>query len=381
MSQNLEILIIENSATDIEIYEDAILNLNKEFRDEFKIIPSIVKSKEDGHAALKDKDWVAAFVDLKLSSENILAAEEGNELVREIFQKLRFPVTILSNTPQEISQEFEKSVFLKVYEKSAVNYQDLLKDSIRLYKTGVIEILGGKGLINEYVNEIFWNHLSHTLDFWVSQEESLPNEELKKILLRYTLSHLQENLFRNEVGDFEKHHPSEFYIFPPINEEVFTGDIITFNDQKYIILNPACDMVIRNYSDYKSNGNPAQRNSSFVLLCKLVTLDSVLSGPVINDKNAISGKAKDIVQNKKSRYHFLPPYYELKGYVIDFQDITTKLCNEVESDGEIFATVSSIFLKDIIARFSFYYSRQGAPDMDFGHIERAILEIYDSGKK
>jgi hypothetical protein len=54
----------------------------------------------------------------------------------------------------------------------------------------------------------------------------------------------------------------------------------------------------------------------------------------------------------------LPPFDGNNGYLIDFQDVTTI---SFTNDLERIATISSPFIKDIISRFSNYYSRQGQP--------------------
>lgn len=51
-----------------------------------------------------------------------------------------------------------------------------------------------------------------------------------------------------------------------------------------------------------------------------------------------------------------------KNSFIDFRRIIT-LDRLDDSNIESVATISAPFLKDIIARFSYYYSRQGQPEL------------------
>lgn len=377
MSKEIKLLIVENNVSDIQIYEDAIYNINNDIEGEgFVIDYKVVKTKTEAQAEIVNDQWAAAFVDLKLSSENILAAQEGNEVVGEVFQKRRFPIVILSNTPEEISQEFKdnQSILLKVVEKSSASYEELIREVVRLYRTGIINILGGKGLIVDFLNKIFWEHLVHTVPFWQDQQE-LDQSELEKIIVRYTLSHLNENLKRNEIGDFQEHHPSEFYIYPPINEELFTGDIVKIGQAAYVVLNPACDMVIRNFSQYKNQGQSPIRKAKYLLLCKIVTLEEALGKSHLNEDNQLTGAAKNIIKNKTDRFHFIPRFLEIGGMAIDFQAIkSAQFDSEEVQEVTLIATIASPFLKDVISRFSFYYSRQGAPS-----IRQSLIEQYFIG--
>ena len=210
---------------------------------------------------------------------------------------------------------------------------------------------------------------------WHISSNTINNDEVKKILLRYTLSHLQENLYRNDAGEFESHHSPEFYIIPPINDEIFTGDIVGYENSKYIVLNPACDLVIRNYKAYLKESELPVRNSKFFLLAKLLELNEISELENLNTSNKSRNKLDKYC--KKGQYYFLPPFLDLKGYLIDFQNIKS-ISTEHEKEMDIIATVATSFLKDIIARFSFYYSRQGAPDLDSDHYYPLIVSNYQS---
>ncbi len=63
-------------------------------------------------------------------------------------------------------------------------------------------------------------------------------------------------------------------------------------------------------------------------------------------------------------YHYLPEVSGImdKNSFIDFRRIIT-LDRLDDSNIESVATISAPFLKDIIARFSYYYSRQGQPEL------------------
>ena len=71
--------------------------------------------------------------------------------------------------------------------------------------------------------------------------------------------------------------------------------------------------------------------------------------------------------NKSSYYHWLPQTKFFKGGFLNFRKLETL---DIEKFSEIFKTppkiqISPSFVKDIVARFSSYYARQGQPDIDF----------------
>lgn len=78
----------------------------------------------------------------------------------------------------------------------------------------------------------------------------------------------------------------------------------------------------------------------------------------LTDTNFSSkNRFKNIIKNKKNKYHLLPQYNEIPSLVLDFEDINSKNFNDLE-DGYIrIATVTPPFLKNIQGRFSIYYSR------------------------
>jgi len=95
--------------------------------------------------------------------------------------------------------------------------------------------------------------------------------------------------------------------------------------------------------------------------------------PISNTKK---GELKDYMRNGRARYHYLPKSQKLASGFIDFQDKLTVASSSVDEGIKNksllrIATVANPFLKDIISRYSSYYSRQGAPDFN-------VEELYSS---
>ena len=184
---------------------------------------------------------------------------------------------------------------------------------------------------------------------------------------------MQEYLEITEESDFVKFHPAEIYITPVIKTNVFTGDIVYKNDvptQDFIVLSPSCDL--------------AQKKAKDILL---INIEDPSKG-ILNEKTGIIKKntageevineSKNIVarlvyNNYSPKYHYIPPYKDIKGGLINFQKLWSCRANTFSDNYTRRGSVTMSFTKDIISRFSYYYSRQGSPDFEFEEIMKLII--------
>lgn len=366
--RELKLLVVEDDPGQISNYKRDIKSFNLE--SDVIIIPTILDNKEDAIETLSDETQIfdAAIVDLKLDNKtNDVNEFSGNEVIRKIKSNLRFPVFVVTGTPQDLDSDLkEESSIFKVKTRGEEN--DYLEQLVLIFNTGITNILGRKGEIEKLLNNIFWKHLSSSLEMWISDTVRNPSQK-EKSLLRYTILHILEYLDQ----DLEKYHPTEFYITEPIKSNIFTGDIITYQGERYIILTPSCDIILRN------NG---ERNASRILFCKIKSLAEVIENFTNLSRNTGTNNStrksleKLIQNNGKQNYHFIPKSNFIEAGFIDFQDKLTISNLDVDRfilSGEIIriATVAMPFLKDIISRYSNYYARQGSPDFD-------TVEIYNS---
>ena len=378
MKEKIKVLIIEDTASDIETYQDTITTINMDLEG-FEITATYKRNLEEASAAiheLKD-DLDGAFIDLRLRTGTTVDVNEGNDLISEIYGKLRFPIIVLTNTPGAFDTKFPQSQFLQVFTKTDVEYYDVLMSVVEIYKTGITKILGKKGMVEHMLDNIFWKNISKSLTDWLSVEGA------EKPLLRYTLTHLQEHLEISEDGsEFDNVLPLESYITPSIKTYFFTGDIIHKKSDKtknYLILTPACDLA--------PHGETKLPKTKDILLAEI----QPLTEGVFNDKikvakkvpendeqekiceNAKSELQKIIKNNFSAKYYYLPHTSIYQGGLVNFQKLNSIKYSQVKTDYEKIGTVTSQFVKDIIAKFSFYYSRQGSPDFDFESIIKSYL--------
>ncbi len=330
----MRLLIVEDAKEQLQMYEDSIQSFSKS--ESIEISSDVFETITEGMEALNHHKYDAAIVDLKLSSNSLEL--EGMSIVNAINGKLRIPIFIVSGSIEQVEIS-ENKLFQKRLRTD--NFKNILKEIKNIYDTGITNFLVPGGTIDKNFTEIFWNHLSNDLDTWIKHNN--PNN-----LLRYILSHFQEHLDINLKGEFDEYHPFEVYIKPPIKINLHTGDLIKYNGEFFVVLTPACDIIIQ--SDGK-------RNADNIIIVKAQNFDYKTT--CLNKKNELDkNKISKYVKNSNARFHYLPPFEGNNGFIVDFQNISSiGFSNELER----VATISSSFIKDIISRFANYYSRQGQP--------------------
>ena len=141
-----------------------------------------------------------------------------------------------------------------------------------------------------------------------------------------------------------------------------TGSIIKEKDncRWFAVLTPACDLVTRKYGS---------RNTDRILIAEVDSLESLF--PWLHDENLSNCKKDELKRayrnNKSTYYHWLPRINSFEGGFLNFRKLATveigKFPEQFPTSPEIH--ISPPFVKDIVARFSSYYARQGQPGIDF----------------
>ena len=171
--------------------------------------------------------------------------------------------------------------------------------------------------------------------------------------------------------------PIEMYMFPNPIEQVCNCDIYEkkidrgeIDEEYYVVLTPSCDL--------------ANRKIDEVILCKIKRYDEVSSFKETLDRynnetskdSKVAKKAKDTLtkwfrnaQAESIRYHFLPQFSKFSGGFVDFRSIISLKYNK--DTGKIddvnykkVGVITESFKRDIVARFSSYYHRQGQPEFN-----------------
>lgn len=367
----MRILIVEDDKDLVASYKKDINQLRK--IQGIDIIETVKYDKTGALKILLEQDFDAAIVDLNLANQGG-SDTSGNEVIREIKKNLRFPIYVVTGTPHNIDHDIsEESEMFKIITKGDQDEISYIEQLVNIYNTGVTKILSRKGLINEHLNKIFWSHLSKSLDLWIKDERRTP-EEKEKSLLRYTLAHVQEYLEITDDSTFELFNPAEIYITPPIKTKTFTGDIFQSlkENELTVVLTPACDLA-----------QSPDKDDDLILL---VLVDSMSSNPLGEEINVLknnktgknriekaNNRIQTFIKNGKNQYHFLPPYKMIEGGLINFKALKAITRVELNNEYKKVATITSSFTKDITARFSYYYSRQGSPDFNIDEVKGRLL--------
>ena len=347
-------LLIEDSAEDSATFQDTIKRLN--LADEGIQYHLDVAATYDEGIRNMSKNLNGIIVDIKLDD-----GHNGNEIIHEIFQHCRVPVAIFTGTP-----DTEPNDIIKVYKKGEATHEEIIHDLCEISDTGLFNVLGGTGTIEDMMARIFWNNLYRQIDLW--KEKKVRGTDTEKVLLRYAVAHIQE-MIDNEIPVYVT---EEMYISPPINNEIKTGSILQSksDNQYYIVLSPPCDMAVHD----------GKIKTDSVLVCKIESQDEV------NEK-ATSGITKTQKQEKQiaialknnytEYYHWLPQNSLFDGGYINFRKAFTYSPDKLfEKFSAPVIKIQEGFVKSILGRFSAYYARQGQPDFNFNEEAKKIMQKF-----
>jgi CheY-like chemotaxis protein len=377
--EQLKMLIVDDSPQERRTCRDSVVR----YQDEKKCQMELVECASVEEALSKlDNSFDGAIIDLKLASQG----NEGNEVIRRIVDsQFRIPVAILTGTPDSADLNFS---YIGVFKKGEIQYADLLDTFWGIHNTGLTRIMGGRGVIEKNLNQVFLKNLLPQTNTWVAYGKKDP-ARTEKALLRHTLNHLLQLL----DDDVEQCFPEEFYIYPPLTTFVRTGSIIKRkSDQTYFaVLNPACDLVVRAGGKYKTDrlliaevddykifesvkGMQKSKNKkerTKIEECTHHHPDSECYKQLLKYQNDLMERSvSGLLRNTHSLYyHKLPKTVFFQGGFLNFRKLTSLDTESFEKEFSLpEIQISSSFIKDIVSRFASYYARQGQPDIDFADL-------------
>lgn len=351
--------LVEDREEDIKICQDSVSRYKDERDRDIELV--VYRSVDEALEKL-DNSFDGAIIDLRFPKN----PDIGNEVARYITQSnLRIPVAIMTGTPANADSDLKN---VEVYNKGEVEYVTILDQFWKIHDTGLTRIMGGRGKIEETLNRVYEENILPQKKIWIEYGK-LGSERTERALLRHVLNHLLQLL----EEDAEPSFPEEFYIHPPLSNGYRTGSIIKFkaNGTFFAVVTPACDLVVRENGEFKTDR---------VLLVEIESTDTVLTKALNGITN--NGKKKkqieSILGNKYTLYHhWLPQAVFFRGGVINFRKLTTSSQIELAEHYEPpKVQISPFFMKDVIARFSSFYARQGQPDIAIDReIERLLFEL------
>lgn len=351
---DFKLLLVEDDEQDLRLCRDCV----NDFKKEKKCSIELVECKNIDEAFEKlDNSFDGAIIDLRLAGQG----DEGTQVVRRIEEShFRIPVAILTGTPDAADPDF---TYIGVFKKGdpGAGYTDLLNHFWGIYNTGLTRIMGGRGKIEETLDHVFRNNLvpEKYRKKWV-EYGGKDSSRTEKALLRHALNHLLQLL--DDDGD--RSFPEEMYLHPPLTDKIRTGSIVKQKDggQWFTVMNPACDLVIRDGNSFKTER---------ILLVEIEQVSKVtaVATRMCGDVSNKETKLRAVFSNNFTAYHhWLPETSFFEGGFINFRKLSSFKKKDFE---RIFdkpsIQISPTFVKDVVARFSSYYARQGQPDIDFEH--------------
>ena len=350
MKEIIRIIIIEDDQQQKNMYNDVIEEYNHGNK-EYTIEAIMIDNDDTLPKLLYEDRCDCLIVDLNWGKDDV--RNSGNRVIKTIIKNKRVPIVVMSGNLNLLEEEVEDCKFFIKHDRTDL-FSDVLKEIATMFGTGYTRALGYSGKIDSMINEVFWKYMSTNIDYWGNLESGIK----EKRILRYAITRANEML----TYDGEKHdeyNAIEFYIKPPLRNQAFSGDIIIIDDKKYIIISASCDME--------------QGNADYVVMCKLEFNEiNTIMAKVKEDDSKAKDKLRNFVNNAKGRYHLLPPCKTFSGALVDFQQVSCLERKELDEKCIVLASVLPVFAKDIHARFSQYYGRQGQPQLILEEIVKYI---------
>lgn len=358
----VKILLVEDAQDQINIFSETVEVYNTKYSSDREIKYSSVKTLEEAKKKIKDdRDYDGAIVDLKLSDDQ----NGGNNVVKQMREYyIRIPVIFVTGFPDIV---IDDPIIIHKRARGTESYESDFDHLYNIKKTGLTNIMSGRGQIERALDTVYTTNLLNkdNLAAWIEYGQH-DKEKSEKALLRYTVNHLIQFL-----DDDENYFPEEAYIHPPyssyIDREpmpskmITTGSIVKKQTETkyFVVMNPACDLVIRDSGEPKTDR---------ILVAEIENEKEIRQKAVgdCTNQEKKERKIKEVYKNNYCEYlHWLPETKYFFGGLINFRKINTYdkdtfnknfFCPEIQ--------ISPFFIKDIISRFSAYYSRQGQPDID-----------------
>ena len=363
----MRILIVEDNEKDLRSFSNSV----KVYKDKKQQTIDTVECKTLKDALEKlDNSFDGAIIDLKLADEG----NEGNKVVEKIVESFfRIPIVIFTGDRSNWDENLRKEIMLiGIFTKGAIGYDKLLDKFWEIYNTGLTHIMSGRGIIETSLSDVFLKNLNPNIQRWIhyAKDGEENSERTQNALLRYTLNHLLQLI----EEDGEDCFTEEVYLYPPIPDKITTGSMVKEDNQWFVVLSPACDLVIRN----------GQINTERILFVAVEKEADIVDKAcnrlkkITNDEKREEEK-NDILQklsgnNRAFYYHWLPPvkfniskggHLDFEGGFLNFRKLEALPLKKFKTrfkDPSI--QISPFFVKDIVSRFSSYYARQGQPDID-----------------
>jgi hypothetical protein len=191
------------------------------------------------------------------------------------------------------------------------------------------------------------------------------------------LALLLSKLEASDEGILDDAYPDEVYVIPSFRSDWQTGDIVKRNESEnfFVIVTPSCDLAqgkakriqVVEVESFRT-GIMVDKVNGYKKVSKKLDAEADDEHKTAANKESQSkalAELRKLTGNSYSnRYHFLPKCQSFPGGLLNFQKVESIELREFSTNHQKQGTITSSFLKDIVARFAAYYARQGQPDFD-----------------
>ena len=348
----MNLLIVDDNSGDLETYTQSLERFSEERR--FQISYKKFTEIEPAIDALHKTSFDGAIIDLRFGSDEY----KGNELIREISHSLyRMPVAVLTGTPEAADHDLLKNMLVLKKGAEDASIDKIADYFLGIFVTGITRIMGKNGILEQTLQKVFYESFLEQKDMWISYAK-YNHDNTKEALLRHTLQYLINLLNQGN----HKYLPLENYLYPVPEKSIMTGMIYTKNNDRtyHLIINPPCDIAIQN------NG---ERKVDYILFVEIENDDQSYLSELEDYKKTKSNKKKGKVLNyfkdNALYYHWLPKTSFFRGGKINFRSVSKIPISRIyDLYTETRIQIAPFFMKEILNRYSYYYSRQGQPEID-----------------
>ena len=205
----MKILLIEDNDRDIQAFMGSAKawTLNRPATSELVDVEQAKTIEQARDRLGHPEDLDGVVLDLKLVQDT-----DGEELLKHIHKLyLRIPVVVLSGTPWELDDAL-RAVCLRSFVKAEQHEKEILALLWDCKRTGLMNLIGGKGLFERYLKTVFDKCIVPRFDEWrgLLQVADGENAEVKAsaALTRHILTCLSFML----SNDTDEIQPEECYI-------------------------------------------------------------------------------------------------------------------------------------------------------------------------
>jgi len=309
------------------------------------------------------------FLILDLKDDPNAKTEDDDSAGLGIFEEIKkrkfVPVIFYSAIAHKV--ERLETAFVRIVEKTE-GLLKLREEFKKIYNTGLPDLIR---YIEEQQREYMWDFVNN---HWDKLSGTREEQYITYLLARRLSNILQRQSIRNFLkgtgrlsgeDESEKIHPLEMYVYPSVNTQFLSGDIlqgkVNGSESFWVVLTPNCDF----------EHNKVER--ALLARCSLLTIqpEYIKCKSYIEKQQAVANTAiKDIKSllgdNRKKqpeRFKFLASTFFIPDLVVDFQDVAHITISELEKLERI-TSLDSPFAEALLARFARYYGRLGTPDLD-----------------